>query len=589
MTGTMRSVIFCAREVIQICKTMANAYEIDQDVASLFGDSGDEESFDGFGEGGFSSDNDSDLDFEGLDAEEDAPDPEEAQVPQPSHDTDDEEEEARWTAHCSDVQVPPFVAASGPNIALDNPSELYVFLKFLGDDLWDRVVEESNRYAQQKLGDRFASFHQITRAELKAFIGINLIMGINRLPNYALFWSNDDFFGNQGIKRVMSKNRFEEISKYLHFSDSTKEPARGAENFDRLYKVRTVIDYVRSRCENNFKPTKNISVDEGMIAFRGRLSFKQYMPAKPTKYGIKVWMAADSSNGYVLNFDVYLGKETNQRRIYGLGYDVVTKMIRPFMNKHHHVYFDNFFSSTTLLEHLETNDTSACATIRCNRKDLPRCAKEKLRPGERVVSQKGNVVFTKWHDKRDVSVISTNCSPLAPDVVVRRRNNNVSKPAVIDLYNKHMGGVDLADQQRQYYSVGRSSYKWYRYLFWFLLDISICNSFIVYNTYRMGQRQRKVKQLNFRVNLAKALIGGFSSTASLGHSAKRRKIENLSVAPENMGKHFSCKIEGRKKVCVYCKRVGRKTTGGRSVETTFQCLQCNVALCKTCFHDYHAA
>ena len=85
------------------------------------------------------------------------------------------------------------------------------------------------------------------------------------------------------------------------------------------------------------------------------------MPSKATKYGIKVWMVADVSNGYVLNFDVYLGKEANQRRIYGLGYDVDTKMIRPFMNKNHHVYFDNFFSSVTLLEQLETNDTYACA------------------------------------------------------------------------------------------------------------------------------------------------------------------------------------------------------------------------------------
>ena len=90
-----------------------------------------------------------------------------------------------------------------------------------------------------------------------------------------------------------------------------------------------------------------------------------------------------------------------------------------------------------------------------------------------------------------------------------------------------------------------------------------------------------------RVNLAKALIGGFSSTASLGHSAKHRKIENLSVAPENMGKHFIWKIEGRKRVCVHCKRVGRKTRRGRSVETTFQCLHGSVALCKTCFHEYH--
>ena len=49
-------------------------------------------------------------------------------------------------------------------------------------------------------------------------------MGINRLPNYALFWSNDDFFGNQGIKRVMTKNRFEEMSQHLHFSDQLRSP-----------------------------------------------------------------------------------------------------------------------------------------------------------------------------------------------------------------------------------------------------------------------------------------------------------------------------------------------------------------------------
>ena len=87
------------------------------------------------------------------------------------------------------------------------------------------------------------------------------------------------------------------------------------------------------------------------------LSFRQYMPAKPTKYGIKMWMAADSSNGYVLNFDVYLGKEEGQRRIHGLGYDVVFKMLTPFMNKHHHVFFDNFFSSVKLLRHLEAQNT----------------------------------------------------------------------------------------------------------------------------------------------------------------------------------------------------------------------------------------
>ena len=88
-------------------------------------------------------------------------------------------------------------------------------------------------------------------------------------------------------------------------------------------------------------------------------------------------MAADAINGYVLNFDIYLGKEVDGRpRMYdGLGYDVVNKLIRPFMNRNRRVFFDNFFTSTTLLEHLETNDTYACGTVRCNCRDLPPCAK----------------------------------------------------------------------------------------------------------------------------------------------------------------------------------------------------------------------
>lgn len=82
------------------------------------------------------------------------------------------------------------------------------------------------------------------------------------------------------------------------------EPECRTPLFDHLYKVRTIFDPIQQKCQTNFGPSKNLSVDEGMISFRDRLSFSQYMPAKPTKYGIKMWMAADSSNGYVLNFDV---------------------------------------------------------------------------------------------------------------------------------------------------------------------------------------------------------------------------------------------------------------------------------------------
>jgi len=139
-------------------------------------------------------------------------------------------------------------------------------------------------------------------------------------------------------------------------------------------------------------------VDFGSERVKGRLSFRQYMPAKSTKYGIKVWMAADSSNGYMSNFSVYLGQEANRHRIHGLGYNV-TKMATPFLNKNRHIFFDNFFSSSFLFDCLLAQNTYACGTIHCNRKDLPPCAKQKLKQGEIVTAQRGPVVFTKWHDK----------------------------------------------------------------------------------------------------------------------------------------------------------------------------------------------
>ena len=248
----------------------------------------------------------------------------------------------------------------------------------------------------------------------------------------------------------------------------------------------TVILRNVQRC---YLPGKNISIDEGMIAFKVRLSFRQYLPAKPTKYGIKVWMAADSSNGYVLNLSVYLGSEGENRRLYGLGYDVVMKMAHPFLNRKHHLYFDNFFSSPVLQDHLLAQQTYACSTVRCTRQGLPPCAKTKLRnAGETITRLKGDLLFTKWHEKRDVAFLSTNVSPEEPSRTVQRRKNgrnfDIQKPRVSDVYTVNMGGVDRADQFRSYYTVGRQSRKWYRYIFWFLFNVAACNAYILECEYR---------------------------------------------------------------------------------------------------------
>ena len=137
-----------------------------------------------------------------------------------------------------------------------------------------------------------------------------------------------------------------------------------------------------------------------------------------------------------------------------------------------------------------------------NDKDLPPCAKNKLKQGEKVCAQRGKIIFTKWHDKRDISFLSTNVLPSEPSHLVPRKKNGrniqIEKPRVADVYTADMGGVDHADQLRAFYFAGYSSRKWYRYIFWFLFNLSVCNSFILKSIYRTNQGERKRPMINFR-------------------------------------------------------------------------------------------
>jgi len=174
----------------------------------------------------------------------------------------------------------------------------------------------------------------------------------------------------------------------------------------------------------------------------------------------------------------------------------------------------------------------------------------------------------------------TNVCPSQPDITVRRHGKDVQKPAVVTAYTKRMGGVDRNDQFRKYYYIGRPSVKWYKYIFWFLIDTSICNSHILLSHYRISKGKSPADQLDFRTSLAKQLIAGYSTE----HTNKRRKINQFYLDPFNAGRHVIDKTKGRKRTCIQCKKMGNKTAKGRVVETTYECVQCSVTLCKVdCF------
>jgi hypothetical protein len=126
-----------------------------------------------------------------------------------------------------------------------------------------------------------------------------------------------------------------------------------------------------------------------------------------------------------------------------------------YHHQNRHLYFDRFFFSVTLAEHLELVGSYVCGTnsIVANRKGLPdnvRKAKLKHR-GDLIQMQKGNLLATSFKDKRQITFLSSAAPP--------HLDENSGKPYVNIMYNQHMGGVDIFDQLASYYPVGRPGTK----------------------------------------------------------------------------------------------------------------------------------
>ena len=175
-------------------------------------------------------------------------------------------------------------------------------------------------------------------------------MGINQLPALDDYWSSDRTLR---YSPIADRIRFWEISRYLHFVNNSTLLPKGSPGYDRLGKVRPVIDHLSKQFADLYEPNKEVAVDEAMIKFTGRSAVKQYMPMKPTKGGIKVWVLGDSHNGYFHTFQVYTGKEGSVEK--QLGQRVVKDLTQLLKGKNHHV-----FTSEQLLQDLLDDGILTC-------------------------------------------------------------------------------------------------------------------------------------------------------------------------------------------------------------------------------------
>ena len=161
---------------------------------------------------------------------------------------------------------------------------------------------------------------------------------------------------------------------------------------------------------------------------------KQYLPKKPVKRGFKVWVIANSCNGFFLDVEVYVGKPSDGVTTeIGLGERVVLQLSEPFRGQHFHIFCDNFFTSPNLFLELHSRGLYVCGTVRQDRCGFPDELKGlTVQRGESSFCQSGDLVATVWQDERKVSILST--QPNSTELVSRKERwvdgYNQSQPTI---------------------------------------------------------------------------------------------------------------------------------------------------------------
>lgn len=460
-------------------------------------------------------------------------------------------------------------------------NEVEYFKLLFTDEMMDKIIEFTNIKGLQlsnvkRPHPRRASMRDwkpIDKEEFQKFLSLCLLMGNISMPSMKHYWKQKSgLYYHPLFGKIMSRNRFETILRVLRFYDPNDFTGRNIP-------AKGKVEYILIEFVKNFKkayyPGKHLSLDEALLGFKGRLSYKQYIPLKRSRFGIKLYELS-SSTGYILDIVMYTGKGTMNNKKHGHAYAVVRKLMKPYQKRGHALYLDNYYTSIALAETLLKQGVSITGTLRSNRKGIPEIfQKSKLKKGESFFLRRNDVLIQKWKDKRDILMISTRHNGEFEEVKPQVGASKL-KPKAIAEYNRYMGGIDKADQIMSYYTSPRKTCRWQLKVFFHLIDISLWNATYLYNF----EETKKTTYLTFREKIISSFLGLTDAPTPAGtpRSSSGSQL-HLPVALR----------PGVRLRCRYC------SMNGKRASSYFKCNTCiepktmkPIGLCRGfCFIKFH--
>ena len=482
-----------------------------------------------------------------------------------------------------------FLGHPGVKVMPNNPESVSDCVElFIGDDLFQMMVEETNRYHAQnihkfKQSKKSLKWRDVNIIELKKMLGLILIMGHVRKDDRYEYWSTDALVETPIFSKVLSRDRFNQIWQSWHFSKNEELN----QHSDRLFKIQPILDYTIPKFNNVYGALRELSLYEGMIPWRGRLSFEVHNSLKIIKYGILVRIVCEASTGYICNLEMYHARGNKLL-------ETLDTVLKPYSNKNHHVYMDNYYNSVETSEILLKNKIRTCGTIRINRGVPESLGQTKLKVGQTAYRRKGDTLIQKWMSTKEIRLISNihSAKMLVSNNIDWRTRQNIIQPEMVIEYNKYMKGVDRADQHLSNYPILKKTKKWTKRAAIYLLNCALFNSFRVYKTLN----KNKIGYKKYLLLVAKKWISDEttqSDTAVPGPSTvlQRTTMTNWDQPGRlsmDLRKHQLENIPRTEKTQCPQRQCRVCTANKIKSKTRHMCKFCKVPLHRdNCFYIYH--
>jgi len=481
------------------------------------------------------------------------------------------------------------------------------------------LVEETNRYAAQKMAAKlikhflswcatcrrrpFADlpfvplllrrWKPVSTREMRAFWLALLVTARDMTSCMSLRWADVSDISLVSVKAFVTKHigryRWEQIRRFLHASNSAKQPRRGEEGYDAAYKVRRLLQKAVHSWNKHYDPGSTISVDETLLSFKGRWEHNVAMRSKRHKAGIKLFVATSVRPNYVVAVDVKCAKHDDSTQFEAT--KVVGKLMEMahLLDQHRTVVTDNYYTSVELMHFLKERDTYSYGVLRQTR--VPACVKfsrDDERQGRGFsktwYSPHHDGIAVGWLDNKVLYCLSNATSSSCTHRVERRVKGvgrvHVTAPDTLRRYNLDMGGVDCVDAIISRASIavaaGRTR-KWWMKVLWYIVDVMVTNANVIFNELHGSNVTRRDFVLQLSLGLSK-YVQETPSPPPPGTTPGSAPV--AAHLPQHCPKRARCKV---------CKRLTQYTCSSAACPP-------NTRLChpqlthdkRQCFATFHA-